>query len=132
MVTAFGYFYCPLLPWMTTIILVVTFYLQYYISLKHNCAQSKKTFTNAKTRTLYMIISFVAMLFPSFIYVYFISWYNVRSKCGAFEEGHPPIYVTGIVTEDKTVSYWLFNAPVWAGITGEDLRISWISWISWI
>ena len=70
-----------------------------------------------------MIISFVAMLFPSFIYVYFISWYNVRSKCGAFEEGHPPIYVTGIVTEDKTVSYWLFNAPVWAGITGEDLRI---------
>ena len=103
---------------MTTIILVITFYLQYYISLKHNCANSKKTWTNAKTRTLYMIISFVYMLFPSFIFVYFISLYKVTSDCGPFEVGRPPIYVTGIITEDRRVSFWLFNSPVWAGITG--------------
>ena len=121
--TGFGYFYCPLLPWMTTIILVMTFYLQYYISLKHNCASSKKTWTNAKTRTLYMIISFVYMLFPSFIFVYFISLYEVTSNCGPFEAGRPPIYVTGIITEDRRVSFWLFNSPVWAGITGREESI---------
>ena len=104
---------------MTTIILLLTFYLQYYISLKHNCASSKKTWTNAKTRTLYMIISFVYLLFPSFIYIYFISVYEVRSECGPFEAGQPPIYVTGIITEDRRVSFWIFNSAVWAGITGE-------------
>ena len=104
---------------MTTIILIVTFYLQYYVSLRHNCAQSKKTWTNAKARALYMIITFVYMLFPTFIYISFISFYQVRSECGAFPEGHPPIYVTGIITDDEKVSQWLLNAPIWAGITGE-------------
>ena len=132
--TGFGYFYCPLLPWMTTIILVITFYLQYYISLRHNCANSKKTWTNAKTRTLYMIISFVYMLFPSFIFIYFISLYEVTSNCGPFEAGRPPIYVTGIITEDRQVSFWLFNSPVWAGITGweESSHFKNVSQLSYI
>ena len=67
--TCLGYYYCPLLPFITSIILFITFYLQYFLSLNINFKSSNKTWTDSKTRTLYLIISFAAILI-SFIFYF--------------------------------------------------------------
>ena len=118
LVTGLGYYYSPLLPLVTCLILVVTFYLQYFLSLKVNMARAKKTWITARTRTLYTFISFVAALVSVVFYLFAVTSKNIEAKCGPFPKGDPPIYSSGIMTEDKSVSYWIFNAPIWAGIAG--------------
>ena len=93
--TGLGYYYCPLLPLITSIILIVTFYLQYFLSLKVNLVSSKKTWITAKTRTLYMIISFLSALVSVIFYLLAITQNEVTVKCGPFPSGDPPIYSSG-------------------------------------
>ena len=116
--TGLGYYYSPMLPLITSLILIITFYLQYFLSLRVNLVSAKKTWISARTRTLYMVISFLAALVSVVFYLMAVTNTDVVIKCGPFPEGDPPIYSSGIVTKDKSVSFWIFNAPVWAGVAG--------------
>ena len=114
-----GYYYCPLLPLITTIILVTTFYLHYFVSLKFNCDQGKKTWIGSQTRTLYLIISFAATMVSAVFYIVTITVTNVKCLLGPFPMDEYPVYSSGLVTDDKSVSFWIFNATIWVGITGK-------------
>lgn len=106
------------MPLITSLILIVTFYLQYFLSLRVNLVSAKKTWISARTRTLYMVISFLAALVSVVFYLMAVTNTDIVFKCGPFPEGDPPIYSSGVVTKDKSVSFWIFNAPVWAGVAG--------------
>ena len=123
MVTGLGYYYSPLLPLITSLILIITFYLQYFLSLRINLVNAKKTWITARTRTLYMVISFLAALVSVVFYLWAVTNTDIEGKCGPFPEGDAPIYSSGIVTKDKSVSYWIFNAPIWVGIAGIKRKI---------
>merc|ERR1711879_1015013 len=88
----------------------------------------KKTWITAKTRTLYMIISFLSALVSVIFYLLAITQNEVTVKCGPFPSGDPPIYSSGIVTKDKTVSFWIFNAPIWVGIAVATVVIYYYTW----
>ena len=117
--TGLGYYYSPLLPLITSLILIITFYLQYFLSLRVNLVSAKKSWITARTRTLYMIISFLAALVSVIFYLMAVTNTETKNKCGPFPEGDTPIYSSGIVTRDKSVSFWIFNAPIWAGVAGK-------------
>ena len=80
---------------------------------------AKKSWITARTRTLYMIISFLAALVSVIFYLIAVTNTEIKNKCGPFPEGDPPIYSSGVVTRDKSVSFWIFNAPIWAGVAGK-------------
>ena len=128
MVTCLGYYYCPLLPFITSLILVITFYAQYFLSLKVNFTSSNKTWIDSKTRTLYLIISFLAILISFIFYFLTITVTEVKevdgSWCGPFPAGDTPISYSGMVTRDADATYWIFNAAIWAALTGEPPMVS--------
>ena len=111
------------MPLITSLILIITFYLQYFLSLRVNLAKAKKTWITARTRALYMVISFLAALVSVVFYLWAVTNTDIEGKCGPFPEGDAPIYSSGIVTKDKSVSYWIFNAPIWVGIAGIKSKI---------
>jgi len=128
LVTGLGYYYSPLLPLITSLILIITFYLQYFLSLRVNLVNAKKTWITARTRTLYMVISFLAALVSVVFYLWAVTNTDIEFKCGPFPEEEPPIYSSGIVTKDKSVSYWIFNAPIWVGIAVATVVIYYYTW----
>ena len=123
--TCLGYYYCPLLPFITSIILFITFYLQYFLSLNINFKSSNKTWTDSKTRTLYLIISFAAILISFIFYFMTVTVTEVKDVdgvwCGPFPAGDTPVSHSGIISEDADVTYWIFNATIWASITGTKI-----------
>merc|ERR1719239_1900317 len=115
MAACFGALYSPLLPLITTCIFILVFYIQ-LISLKLNFSESKKTWTTSTTRTVYLILTSLAIAIPFFFYYITL----MKSNCGPFSSLRHPIDVTGLTTSmgDRTyVSYWIFSKGVWALIT---------------
>jgi hypothetical protein len=111
MATCFGLYYSPLLPLITTVILVLTFYLQ-RLSLRINFADSKKTWTSSATRTVYLIISFLAVIIPGGFFALSIT---DKSYCGPFKDTSP-ISVTGIYESSDNreyATYWILAKGVW-------------------
>ena len=114
MVTCFGLYYSPLLPLITTVILILTFYIQ-QLSLKINFTDSKKTWTTSTTRTIYLIITFLAVIIPTGFFLFSMTQ---LSCCGPFA-APSPIDVTGInrASQDSTYfGYWILSRGVWAMI----------------
>merc|ERR1739838_700487 len=128
MVTCLGYYNSPMLPILTTIIFFLTFYMQ-RASLRFNCYDSKKTWTTSTTRTLYLIITFFAILFPFCLYVITIT-IDVVSNCGPFKVDFPPIEVTGLNTDSETVATWIFSGAIWGGITVGLMVLFYYIWSS--
>ena len=116
MAAFFGAPYSPLLPLITTCIFVLIFYIQ-LLSLKVNFAKSKKTWTTSTTRTVYLILTFLAIVIPFGFFFIYICYKN--STCGPFK-GSRPIDIIGWTTtmgNRSYISYWIFSNGVWALIT---------------
>eukprot|EP00090_Calanus_glacialis_P042222 TRINITY_DN74952_c0_g1_i1.p1 TRINITY_DN74952_c0_g1~~TRINITY_DN74952_c0_g1_i1.p1 ORF type:complete len:307 (+),score=36.77 TRINITY_DN74952_c0_g1_i1:50-922(+) len=128
MVTCLGYYNSPMLPVLSTLILFLTFYIQRF-SLHLNCHSSKKTWTTSTTRTLYLIITLFAILFPFVLFIYTITT-DVDSLCGPFANGVPPIEVSGINTNSETVATWIFSGAIWGGITVGFIVLLYYTWSS--
>lgn len=146
LVTGLGYYYSPLLPLVTSITLIITFYLQFYLcrfnfklskenfsswiaALKFNNAIfnmnsfsevfQQKTWVSSQVRTVYMIISFLAMTVAVVFFLVAITNTEVKTLCGPFPVDEAPIYSSGIYNNDNSVSYWVLNPPIWVGIAGK-------------
>jgi len=113
MVTCLGYYNSPMLPLLTTLIFFLTFYIQRF-SLSVNCKNSKKTWTTSTTRTIYLIITFFAILLPSAMFVATIVS-PTHSACGPFPIDIKPIEASGIKTND--VTNFIFSSAFWGCIS---------------
>jgi len=54
---------------------------------------------------------------------------TVKSNCGPFPAGEEPIQYSGIVSSDSIVSFWIYNSPIWAGITGKPKEFNQYEWV---
>jgi len=128
MVTCLGFYNSPMLPILTTVILILTFYIQRF-SLWMNFENAKKTWTTTTTKTVYLIITFFAIFFPLGFFVYTITK-DVESECGPFLRGKSPIEETGFHTDSESVTTYLFSGAIWAGIATSLVVFLYYIWSS--
>jgi len=112
MLTAFGLFYSPLLPAVTCIILILSFYLG-WASLRLNFMQAKKSWTDSATKTVYLTITFLSSLIP-FVFFLFTLTIKSSSYCGPFRDVEYPFLTTGIM--QGAVGSVVFSGAVWAAM----------------
>ena len=81
----------------------------------------QKTWVSSQVRTVYMIISFLAMTVAVVFFLVAITNTEVKTLCGPFPVDKAPIYSSGIYNndDDNSVSYWVLNPPIWVGIAGK-------------
>ena len=79
----------------------------------------QKTWVSSQIRTVYMIISFLAMTVAVVFFLVAITNTEVKTLCGPFPIDQAPIYSSGIYNNDNSVSYWILNPPIWVGIAGK-------------
>ena len=80
----------------------------------------QKTWVSSQVRTVYMIISFLAMTVAVVFFLVAITNTEVKTMCGPFPVDEVPIYSSGIYNNDNSVSYWVLNPPIWVGIAGKQ------------
>ena len=91
-VTCLGYYYCPLLPLLASLVLVLTFLLHRHLSL-YNCRDSRKVWASSSSRALHHILALAATAGPAVLFVIQISL--LPSHCGPFS-GDIPLEITGL------------------------------------
>ena len=80
----------------------------------------QKTWVSSQVRTVYMIISFLAMTVAVVFFLVAITNTEVKTLCGPFPVDEAPIYSSGIYNDNSdSVSYWVLNPPIWVGIAGK-------------
>jgi len=126
-VTLLGYYFCPLLPLISSVIMIVMLIL-HYVSLNHNNQKNNAAWMMNSTRTIYMIMCTLSSIIAAVFYIFTVTVKTVKSNCGPFPAGEEPIQYSGIVSSDSIVSFWIYNSPIWAGITVITIVIYYYMW----
>ncbi|BFZ03738.1 hypothetical protein BsWGS_06777 [Bradybaena similaris] len=105
-----GIFYCPLLPVVVIVKLVITFYVKRY-SVTQNCRPSLKPWRASRTHTIF--VGYIFMFFIFTCVAVFFGVFEIKSsdECGPYKS-----YETSYDVIKELISEWKVNHKVFGDI----------------